>query len=64
MKIKVKHYDIKVKWSNDKKYKEIDETNVEEAVEAFLNILITHGYSEKAIEDYIVEKSEMIKNNG
>ena len=60
MKITINHYDEEVIWSNNRENKLIDETNVEEAFNAFKGLLVCLGYSLNGIEQEILEQSYFI----
>lgn len=62
MRIAIKHYNTEVSWDNNKSV-ELDDTNLEEAFDAFTGLLITQGYSQEAIFNYITEWAEVLNQN-
>lgn len=62
MKISIKHYNTEVSWDNNKPV-ELDDTNLEDAFDAFSGLLIAQGYSQEAIFSYITEWAEILNEN-
>ena len=63
MKITVKQYKNEAIWSNDIENQQIDETNIDDAFQAFKGLLVTCGWYPETVDNYIVEWASLIESD-